>query len=197
MRKTKTKLMLAAIAAAMLSACTMQRQNVDVQSMIEECAELATEEYTLDMLFQNYPTKWEGIKIGPRKILYSGKSRIKAGIDLSDLSSVESIVSTDGREITVVLPEPRILDIIFDECDIQPVFKVIGGLRTDFSNREKQRIRKDAMAELNNRIQNDRALQSIIADARYSTRMAMESMLRKCGGYRKVSVKFKSNTKNG
>ena len=97
MKKKRTHLLLTAIAAVVLSACSMQ-QKPDVNSMIEECAELATVEYTLDMLFQNSPTKWEVVKIGPRKILYSGKARIKAGIDLGDLSFVESTVQQKNRQ---------------------------------------------------------------------------------------------------
>jgi len=171
--------------------CSREPDGLDCVSLLRDCAEFASVEYTFDMLFQNEPAKWESVKPGPRKILYSGKAYAKAGIDLSDLSSVLSEVSADGMTLYLVLPEPQVLEIKFEEEGIQREFEKVGHFRSDFSNDEKLDIRKKALKELRKKLESGSVRSSLITDAEQNVRTEMELLILATGRYESVSIDFR------
>jgi len=175
----------------LIVSCSRVQDGPDCVSLLKDCAELASVEYTYDMLFQNEPAKWENLKPGPRKILYSGKAYVKAGIDLTDLSSVHSEVSADGKTLHLVLPEPEVLEIKFEEEGIQREFEKVGHFRSDFSSDEKLDIRQKALKELRKKLESGSVRSSLITDAEHNVRTEMELLILATGRYESVSIDFR------
>lgn len=104
---------------------------------IRNIGTLATTEYTIGKVVKLQDNKiW--YKYGDRMILISCKARVKAGVDLNQLSN-EDIV-TKGDAITINLPEASILSFDMDPNTIHTEMEDVNGFRQQFTQQEKNQI---------------------------------------------------------
>lgn len=181
------------ICLALASSCARKWSGDDCLRLIGECAQLGTVEYTCGMKFRNTPAKFEAFKPGPRVILYSAKVKVKAGVDLSDMSKVSAETSLDGRSVTVTLPRPVILDCKIEPEDINREFEKIGFFRWKFTNEEKLEMRRKAEKELREQVTGLKPRIPILKEAEANARTEIELLLKATGKYDKVTVNFKGN----
>jgi hypothetical protein len=99
--------------------------------VLRNLSELATVEYKLNKIIR---VKDDSI-FGSRRLLIEAPATVKAGIDLSKITS-KDIVRTD-KTITVYLPQPELLDLIVDMKNIREVVNETSTFRSDFSPEEK------------------------------------------------------------
>lgn len=186
-------ILLAGILAAV--SCSSRKDVRDYAALIGDCAELGTVEYTCDLRFQNRPAMFEAIKPGPRIILYSAKVFIKAGIDLTDRTSIKVEPSADGKTATVTLPSPRILAYKIEPKDVNKEFEKIGLFRWKFTNEEKLSIRQRAEEELKEQVYGPNPRIPILQDARKNARAEVELLLMATGRFESVTVNFSGDEK--
>lgn len=98
---------------------------------------LSTTEYTVGKVVK-LSDEAEWYKYGDRKILMSCKARIKAGIDLTEIKDGD--IKTDGTTIEIQLPEPKIVSFEMDPRLVRTEMEEINGLRSSFSQEEKNKI---------------------------------------------------------
>lgn len=190
--KDFSKMCAAFVAAVTLASCAGDKEveAFSCQAICRECAELATVEYTYDMLFQNEPTKLEKAKLGDRIALYSGEAYVKAGIDIEDVGSIKSKISEDGRSIDVVLPMPKILQIKFEEEGVHREFEKVDFFRWDFDNEERHEIRVNAMKDFEKKLSEEGNRYRILSDAEQNIRTEMEILLLATGMFDTVNISF-------
>lgn len=187
-RKIYLTLLMAVVMAVV--SCSRNTGAMDCLKVLGECSELGTVEYTCAMKFKNTPTKYEGIKPGPRVILYSADAYLKAGVKLDDISKVRVDVSLDGRSVTVTLPQPVILEYRLEPKDVEKEFEKVGFFRWRFTAEEKLAIRKKAEEELLAQVEGDNPRIGILAEARSNASSELTLLLKATGKYDFVAVNF-------
>lgn len=90
---------------------------VDVSSLvvqkIQGVSELTTTVFTMDAVVPTSSTRTMGPwKIGETNLLYLARGEVRAGLDLSEITTGNILVTDDG--IKIRLPEPQILDSKID-----------------------------------------------------------------------------------
>lgn len=103
--------------------------------------ELVTCEYTVSKVVKAEDIVWW--KIGERKILFTLKAYLQAGIDMSkfDMSKVKA--DRAAKSIYLVLPAPELLSINIPPGQVRQEYSHITGLRFDFSAQEKNEFLKE------------------------------------------------------
>ena len=101
---------------------------------IKEMSQLGTVEYTVTKVISASDNQtW--FKVGDRKILFSCEGTIKAGIDLSNLSSKD--IQNDGDKVTLTLPHAKLIYLNIEPNSIKEVYSSVSILRTSFGVEEK------------------------------------------------------------
>ena len=104
-------------------------------SSMSEMAELGTVEYTITKIVK---ASDEALyKFGDRKIIFSSKATMKAGIDLADFSRQNISVDEKTKSATVTLPKPELLSFNMPPEDTHLVYQKIGMVRSRFSTAER------------------------------------------------------------
>jgi hypothetical protein len=104
---------------------------------LQNLRNLATVEYTVTKVVKaNDNITW--YKPGERKILITCEASVKAGIDLSAITSDDIHIS--GKFITIYLPQPKILTVNMPPSNIKVAYTDIGFFRDNFTTAERDAL---------------------------------------------------------
>lgn len=100
-------------------------ETVDVRTVVveqvREVSELTTAVFSMEAVVPAQSDRKLGeVTIGKTNLLYVAYGEVRAGIDLSQLTTADVTSSETGQQIKLVLPEPKILggDIDVDRSDV-------------------------------------------------------------------------------
>ena len=150
------------------------------------CAELGTVEYTITKLIMTDDDAF--YKFGDRKIIFSCRTTMKAGIDLKDFVMDDVKVTDGGKTVVVNLPYPKILSFNMAAEDIKLEYSKVSGLRTSFNTDE----RNDLLKQGERAILEDAHNLGIYDDAKKNATYFFKALLTQCG-YENVNVCFKGD----
>ena len=135
-------------------ACSDKKELEDSAFEIRNIGELSTTEFTvgkiikLEDAYDDQNSEWYEYykKYGDRKILISCKAKVKAGIDLNEIK--ESDIVVKGNSIEIILPKARITSFSMDPSDIHTEMESVTGLRSNFSQEEKNDFLKQGEEQI-------------------------------------------------
>ena len=176
------------VAAVLLSSCNRQEKESAWQQRIRQVSELGTVQYTVQKVVSNSDETWQ--IFGNRKILFSFKAVIKAGIDMDKFDAELVRISVDKKHktksIALVLPQPEVLSYNICPDDVKVIYSQVSFLRTEYSNEERNAIETKGEMEL----KEDKELREmILKDARQNAAMFIETLLRQ-NGFTNVKITF-------
>ena len=152
-------------------------------SSMSEMAELGTVEYTITKIVK---ANDEAVyKFGDRKIIFSSKATMKAGIDLADFSRQNISVDEKTKSAMVTLPKPELLSFNMPPEDTHVVYQKIGMVRSNFSTAERLLLLTQGERAILNDIDN----LGIMEDAEENARQFFVTMLTQVG-FENITVKF-------
>ncbi len=183
------------VAVLMIASCEKKAEESAWQQKLRQVAELGTVQYTVQKVVSNSDETWQ--IFGDRKILFSFRAVIKAGIDMDKFDAESVRISEDKKEktksISLVLPQPEILSYNIQPDDVKMIYNQVSFLRTEYTNEERDAIVSKGEMEL----KVDRELTDmILKDARQNAAMFMEMLLRE-NGFSDVTITFKKEEKHG
>lgn len=156
----------------------------DTVLVIQEMNDLATAEYVVNKIVKaNDNSTW--YKLGDRKILISCRGIIKAGIDLSIIK--EEDVTTDGKNISMVLPPAKILSVHLPAEDIKVESETVDFFRDRFSHQEQNIL----MTQAEEQIKYTADSLGILQSAENNAVTAVSALLKQLG-YERINIKFQS-----
>ena len=156
---------------------------------MKQAAELGTVQYTVQKVVSNNDESWK--IFGDRKILFSFKAVIKAGIDMEKFDPKSVRVSENKRKgtkkVSLELPQPKIFTYNIRPEDVKLLYSEVSLLRTEYSNKERDEIVAKGLWEL----KTDKELTAmILRDARLNAESFVEMLLRR-NGFTNVEITFK------
>ena len=152
-------------------------------STMSEMAELGTVEYTITKIVK---ASDEAVyKFGDRKIIFSSRATMKAGIDLAQFSRQNISVDEQTKSAIVTLPKPELLSFNMPPEDTHVVYQKIGLMRSNFSTAERLLLLTQGERAILNDIDN----LGIMKDAEENARQFFVTMLTQAG-FENVTVKF-------
>ena len=171
------------------AACTKQPEENVWQKSMRQAAELGTVQYTVQKVVSNNDESWK--IFGDRKILFSFKAVIKAGIDMEKFDPQSVRVSENKRKgtkkISLELPQPKILTYKVRPEDVKLIYSELSLFRTEYTNKERDEIVAKGLWEL----KTDKELTGmILRDARLNAESFVEMLLRR-NGFTNVEITFK------
>lgn len=184
------------VGAAMLAAaCTKQPEENVWQKSMRQAAELGTVQYTVQKVVSNNDESWK--IFGDRKILFSFKAVIKAGIDMEKFDArtvrIYENKKAGTKKICLELPRPEILSFSIRPDDVHQLYSEVSWLRTDYSNQERDEIVAKGEWEL----KKDKELEEMMMrDARLNAE-AFVSILLHRNGFTDVEITFKGEDSDG
>lgn len=152
------------------------------------CAELGTVEYTVTKLIMTNDNDF--YKFGDRKIIFSCRTTMKAGIDLKDFTKDDAKISDGGKTVTINLPQPKVLSFNMAAEDIKLEYSKISGMRTGFDTDERNDLLKQGEKD----ILDDAANLGIFDDAKENATDFFKALLAH-GGFENINVCFKEEEK--
>ena len=130
--KKFTFIMICLLAVVFVSCGRTLSQKMDKQiNNISKMAELGTVEYTITKIVKANNKVF--YKIGDRKILFSCKATMKAGIDLNNFSADNVKINNEKKSVKVILPKAQVLAFNMPPEKAQLVYQKVSGLRHDFT----------------------------------------------------------------
>ena len=180
------------VVALLLSSCNRQEEESAWQQRIRQVSELGTVQYSVQKVVSNSDETWQ--VFGNRKILFSFKAVIKAGIDMDKFDTESVRISVDKKHktksISLVLPQPEVLSYNICPDDVKMIYSQVSFLRTEYSNEERNAIETKGEMEL----KEDKELTDmILKDARQNAAMFIEMLLRQ-NGFTNVKITFKQES---
>ena len=154
----------------------------DVRYKIKR-AQLSTVQYTIKKLIRNTDKSWQ--VLGDKKILFSCKATVKVGIDMGKLSSND--IEIKGNDISLTLPAPEIMSFNMQPDDIKVAYTHVTGLRSNYSNKERERILTFGEQEIR---QDTLLTGTMMREAEENARNFFEIMLIQ-NGFKTINVNFK------
>lgn len=179
------------VAVVLLSSCNREEKEDAWQQRIRQVSELGTVQYTVQKVVSNSDETWQ--IFGNRKILFSFKAIIKAGIDMDKFDAESVRISVDKKHktksISLVLPQPEVLSYNICPDDVKMIYSQVSFLRTEYSNEERNAIERKGEMEL----KEDKELTDmILKDARQNAALFMEMLLHE-NGFTNVKISFKQD----
>jgi len=182
MKNMKRSVILSVMVALLLCCTACKKEERDIKYKIKK-AELGTVEYTVRQIIRNSDESWKFF--GDRKVLFSVKATMKAGIDLDKMTDEDIVIK--GDRIKVTLPKPEIVALNIKPDDIKLEYSKVSSLRSDYTQKEYDEILTAGEKE----IRSDEGLKnSIIADAETNAKEFFEVLLRG-SGYTDVEIEFR------
>lgn len=178
----------------LLASCGNKTENNDWQQKMKQAAELGTVQYTVQKVISNSDESWQ--LFGSRKVLFSFKAIIKAGVDMEkfnpELVSISENNNQHTKSISLELPQPEIFSYNIRPDDVKMIYHQVSTLRTDFSNQERDAIVSGGEMELKNDVE---LTQMILKDARQNASTFFEMLLRQ-NGFNNVIITFREENNN-
>jgi len=163
-----------------------QRANQTVNSLMS-VSELSTVEYTVKKIVKfDDVSKLKAI-VGDRKILYTCKVYLKAGIDLSKYDPSETEIDEINKTITISLPHAKLLSYNMPHEEQSPCqFQKVGLFREKFSPEERNNL----FIQAEDNIISDITNMGILEEAERNIKGIFTFPLRQLG-FQIVNFKFK------
>lgn len=182
-------------AVLLVASCGKREEESQWQQKMRQVAELGTVQYTVQKVISNSDETWQ--IFGDRKILFSFKAVVKAGIDMEKFDpgtiDIRENKKKGTKSIAMELPQPVILSYNIRPDDVKMIYSQVSLLRTDYSNEERDAIVSAGELEL----KTDRELTDmILRDARQNAVMFVEMLLRQ-SGFTEVDITFAKEGKDG
>ncbi len=150
----KMKIIKIFLFAAMLVVTSCSKDKVLPEELIKErvatmteMAELGTVEYTISKIIKANDNK-AFYTIGDRKILFSCKAVVKAGIDLKDFTASNVKYNKTTNTVSVMLPSPRVLSFSVPPKDIKLEYVKVDFFRSNFSAEERNKLLRQGEADI-------------------------------------------------
>jgi hypothetical protein len=173
--------------SAFVSCEKKQEQISIVEQGLKSLADLGTVEYIVSKIVKaDDNNTW--YKFGDRKILFSCKASLKAGIDLRELSKDSIHINLRTKSVSLVLPKVRLLSFNMKPDDIRLVYEKTAFTRFSFSNAERDMI----MAQGEYDIKNSIIELGILTDAEKNAKLFIETFLSQAG-FVDIDVRFAKN----
>ena len=168
-----------------LASCKSKETKLNEVFALKEMSELATVEYTVTKIVRASDDKtW--YKLGDRKILMSCSARIKAGIDLSEIT--EANVQIEGKKIELVLPRAHVISFNMRPEDIHVEYQETGVFRDKFSAEERDML----MRQGEKQIRNSTEALGVLQTAETNASLFMSNYLKSLG-YKRINIRYSSN----
>lgn len=162
---------------ALTVSCSSTKYGIGKFTQISQLAVVKSE---LVKIVRSTDHKW----YGDRKILFEVIATVKAGIDLDKLEDKDIIIKKE--KITIILPQPELLELEIDPDDIEERYNEEGILRAGFSNVEKDIILTQGEKNIREKFNQS----GILKMTKKHVKTFFTSCL-KLQGFKQVTVKFK------
>lgn len=186
MRKILT--IIGVLSLLFLSCSKNESNKNDWQQKVKQAAEIGTVQYTVQKVISEDDASYS--MLGSRKILFSIKAVIKAGVDMSKFNIDDCAIKDNGddtKSITIILPDPEILVYNISPDNVKMIYSETTGLRSNFSSKERDQILDRGEQELK---QDKELTQLILKDARQNAITFFEMLLYQYN-FTDVNVRFK------
>ncbi len=155
---------------------------------ITSLTELGTVEYVVTKIVKaNDNATW--YKFGDRKILFSCKAILKAGIDLSKLEDSDIQVNTEEKTITITLPNAELLSVNLKPENIKLIYEKTSITRSSFSNKERDAVLAQGEADILKSVPD----MGIFDDAENNAKLFLEAFFKQAG-FANVNIEFKKHS---
>jgi len=153
---------------------------------ITTLSELGTAEYVISKIIKaDDNATW--YKFGDRKILFSCKATLKAGIDLSELQQEDIVTDLANKSISITLPRAKALSLNMKPENIVLVYEKTAITRFAFSNQERDAV----LAQGEKDILDNVSSLGILSDAENNAKSFLETFLKQAG-YTTINIEFKN-----
>lgn len=185
--KTKFVLLIAVVVAGLLPSCKDLEDQVKEQvKTMDGVTQLGTVEYTIKKLVRVDHDAF--YKIGERKIIFSCKSYMKAGIDLDKFSAEDIKVDKKNKTINIELPQAEILSFNMPIEDAVLEYESVSGIRSDFTADDRMNF----LTQGEKNILGDSVLmRSIMQDAENNATLFFEALFARVGA-ENINITFKN-----
>jgi hypothetical protein len=166
---------------------TAKQLEQQVENNLRQLSELGTVEYVVTKIVKaNDNATW--YKFGDRKIIFTCKAHLKAGIDLSELPKDSIRIDAAAKSVSLVLPKAKLLSCNMKPDDIHLAYEKTALVRSSFSSAERDGI----MVQGEKNIQESVVELGILTDAENNARMFLEAFLKQAG-YSAINIHFLKN----
>lgn len=190
----KKKLMVQILVSICFFALFSCKQDISYKQMEEQVGkitsltELGTVEYVVTKIVKaNDNATW--YKFGDRKILFSCKAILKAGIDLSKLEDSDIKANIEKKSISITLPEAELLSVNLKPENIKLIYEKTSITRSSFSNKERDAILAQGEADILKSVPD----MGIFDDAENNAKLFLEAFLKQAG-FTNVNIEFKKHS---
>lgn len=155
---------------------------------ITSLTELGTVEYVVTKIVKaNDNATW--YKFGDRKILFSCKAILKAGIDLSKLEDADIQANIEKKSISITLPGAELLSVNLKPENIKLIYEKTSITRSSFSNKERDAILAQGEADILKSVPD----MGIFDDAENNAKLFLEAFFKQAG-FTNVNIEFKKHS---
>lgn len=141
--KLVTTVLLSAIACTIISCSGSLEDHMNAKlATMSTMSELGTVEYTISKIIKANDNAF--YTFGDRKILFSCKATMKAGIDLASFSPDSIQLDKANKKVIIRLPQPKVLSFNMPAEDIRLEYQKVGALRSDFTTENRNELLKQA-----------------------------------------------------
>ena len=144
-------------------------------SEMSEFTELGTVEYTISKIIKANDNSF--YTIGDRKILFSCKATMKAGIDLSNFSPANVKIEKGNNSVVINLPKAKVLSFNMPAEKVQLEYEKVGLMRSNFTVEN----RNDLLKQAEEAIIADAENLGILKDAEKNAKLFFEALLAQVG----------------
>lgn len=172
----------------LLAACNPKAKMVEEAfGKMEDMSQIGTVEYTITKLIIANDNSL--FKFGDRKIVFSCKATMKAGIDLKDFSKEDVEITNNGKNVTLNLPYPKVLAFNMPADQVKLEYSKVSGMRDGYNTEERNELLKQGEAA----ILSDASTIGIIEDAKKNATDFFTMLLAHCQ-FENINVCFKDTT---
>ena len=168
-----------------ITSCSNLQYRIDKQvKSMDGMAQLGTVEYTITKIVKVDDNAF--YKIGDRKILFSCRAYMKAGIDLANFTAEDVKLDKKSNSIHVQLPQPKVLsfNMPLDEAKLE--YESVSTLRSDFTTEDRMNFLKQGEENIMADVEN----LGILQDAEKNVTLFFESLFASLG-VEEVKITFK------
>ena len=190
----KKKLMVQILVSICFFALFSCKQDISYKQMEEQVGkitsltELGTVEYVVTKIVKaNDNATW--YKFGDRKILFSCKAILKAGIDLSKLEDSDIKANIEKKSISITLPEAELLSVNLKPENIKLIYEKTSITRSSFSNKERDAILAQGEADILKSV----TYMGIFDDAENNAKLFLEAFFKQAG-FTNVNIEFQKHS---
>lgn len=149
-------------------------------------SELSTTEYTVTKVVKSeeIPSLLKKLA-GERKVLFSCKAFIKAGIDMESYDPSKCRINPEAKSISLTLPHAKVLSFNMPTEHQEIVYEKIGPLRRNHSLGELNELLRQG----EDVVQQEMGKMGILEDAEHNARDLFKVALMRLG-YQSITIKF-------